>query len=73
MAKFTLNATSLLRQPCMRDCPERAPGCAASCAKWAAYVKERDQDYAHRADCRRINDAVQDGYRRLAAKAPKRS
>lgn len=30
------------------DCPERYPGCGATCEKWAAYVVERDAEYIKR-------------------------
>lgn len=69
---FNQNARNLIRQPCTRDCTERAPGCAASCPKWAEYVKARDKDYARRADIKRVSDARCDGYSRLQKLARKR-
>ena len=31
------------------SCPDRIEGCAVTCPKWAAYVKERDKNYIDRA------------------------
>lgn len=30
-------------------CPDRKPGCAIHCEKWAEYTKARDAEYAQRA------------------------
>lgn len=30
------------------DCPDRKPGCAGKCEKWAEYVKLREVKYAER-------------------------
>ena len=30
------------------DCPERYPGCGATCEKWAKYVVKRDAEYIQR-------------------------
>lgn len=35
--------------PCAKDCPRRAAGCAVTCPEWAAYQEERDAGYAERA------------------------
>lgn len=37
-----------MKQPCAQDCPDRSADCAATCEKWAAYVKERNAKYAER-------------------------
>jgi hypothetical protein len=37
-------------QPCERDCPDRAAGCGATCERWQAYVKRRDEGYRERLD-----------------------
>lgn len=68
----TLNRTNLARQPCKLDCPGRAPGCAASCPKWAEYLELREKDYQRRADLKRVNDAVHEGYQRLSRQGPRR-
>lgn len=36
------------KPPCGKDCPERKAGCAVSCEKWRAYVKERNENYENR-------------------------
>lgn len=55
-----------IKPPCGKSCPRRVAGCHASCPEWAAYLVERDKDYRNRADIMRINDAIHDGYDRLA-------
>ena len=42
-----------MKNPCYdkttsTDCPDRKPGCGASCEKWAEYVKARDAEYERR-------------------------
>lgn len=37
-----------MKQPCERNCPNRCQGCAVSCPDWAAYVRERDEEYKRR-------------------------
>ena len=36
------------KQPCRKDCPDRKAGCAISCEKWAAYLKQREAYYEKR-------------------------
>jgi hypothetical protein len=43
---FTRNG---LKQPCEQECPDRKPGCGASCEKWKAYVAKRNEEYQRRA------------------------
>lgn len=54
--------------PCGRDCKDRVVGCAASCAKWAAYVVQRDKEYGKRVEAKMISDAIRDGYDRLRSR-----
>ena len=35
--------------PCKKDCPDRTPGCGATCEEWQKYVKERNAEYEQRA------------------------
>lgn len=44
-----------VKQPCVKDCPDRKGGCAVTCEKWAAYVKERDKRYAEQAEAAALN------------------
>ena len=42
-----------MKNPCYNesthtDCPDRKPGCGATCEKWAEYVKARDAEYIRR-------------------------
>lgn len=37
-----------VNQPCAKDCPDRKAGCHASCERWAAYEKERNEEYKKR-------------------------
>lgn len=53
------------KQPCAKDCPQRAAGCAVSCERWSEYVKAREKQYADRADISMIKGAICDGYRRM--------
>lgn len=38
------------KPPCGKagECTDRKPGCAINCEKWAAYVAERNANYAKR-------------------------
>lgn len=36
------------KPPCGKKCPDRAAGCSVTCAKWRAYIKERNEHYEHR-------------------------
>lgn len=64
MAKLSLG--SPVKPPCGKDCHRRVVGCHAQCPEWDEYVKRRDKEYKKRVDVKRINDAIQDGYRRVA-------
>lgn len=55
-----------IKPPCGKACPRRAVGCHSSCLEWADYVERRDKEYDNRADIMRINDAIHDGYDRIA-------
>lgn len=39
------------RQPCTRDCPDRAAGCHGKCKKYQEYRAEKEQDYKKRVNC----------------------
>ena len=47
MANHTFERNGL-KQPCEKDCPGRKVGCAITCEKWAAYLKEREKLYEAR-------------------------
>ena len=52
-----------MKNPCYKketrtDCPDRKPGCGATCEKWAEYVKLRDAEYE-----RRFNSKYEDRQR----------
>lgn len=52
-----------MKNPCYNketktDCPDRHPGCGATCEKWAEYVKLRDAEYETR-----HREAAQERYR----------
>lgn len=66
MGAITYGGINSAIQPCKKDCKDRCVGCATSCAKWAAYVQQREKEYARRLESYKINGAIQDGYRRLA-------
>lgn len=40
------------------DCSKRSIGCHCECAKWAAYVEERDKRYEQRAEQVCLNNAL---------------
>lgn len=42
--------------PCTKECEGRAPGCATSCKKWAAYEEARNAYYDERVKLRNAND-----------------
>jgi hypothetical protein len=50
-----------MKPPCVKDCPHRHGGCAASCPEWAKYVEKRNQDYARRLQDAEITTAVCEG------------
>lgn len=54
-----------IQPPCGKCCPDRQVGCSAVCEKWAAYVRERDAEYSHRAIMAGVKAAISDGYRRM--------
>lgn len=68
---FNANKGALRKQPCDRNCPRRAAGCAVSCPDWAEYLKRREADYQNRMERQRVKEAMQDGYNRLAQLARK--
>lgn len=53
------------KQPCHRDCPKRKPGCGATCPDWAAYIKERDEEYQRRLDACKVSEAIRDSVIRM--------
>lgn len=57
-----------MKQPCHRDCPKRKPGCGATCPDWAAYIKERDEEYQRRHRMCKINEIREDSVRRMGGK-----
>ena len=69
---FNENRRALLRQPCTRDCPDRSPGCAVTCSRWAEYIKAREKEYERRKEIKQVSDAICDGYARLAKMARNR-
>lgn len=50
-----------MKQPCDRNCPRRCPGCAVSCPDWAAYLREREEEYKRRLAEAEVTSAVIDG------------
>ena len=55
----------LKSQSCDRDCPDRCPGCGATCPKWAEHVKARDAEYRRRkAEAEVISARIEGGQRR---------
>lgn len=60
-----------MRQPCDRNCPDRAAVCAVSCPRWAAYVKSRDEEYKRRLDDANVVSAYVEGSIRRGSYTPK--
>ena len=56
------------KNPCGKECPRRAVGCAVSCPDWAEYVKERNKDYEKRKEKCKQSEAVTDGFMRCGKK-----
>lgn len=50
-----------MKPPCQRDCPNRKPGCAVNCPKWAEYARWRDGDYVRRLRESQVATAVCEG------------
>ena len=48
--EFNPYVNSEVPNPCGKDCPDRAAGCAVECGKWAEYVEKRNAVYAKRAE-----------------------
>lgn len=44
------------RQPCAKDCPDRAWDCKITCPKWAEYEAEKQEIYAARLEIQRSYD-----------------
>lgn len=63
----TLYSVNCIRHPCTKDCPDRFPGCGASCEKWAAYIKQREEVYAMRKKQVDNNYNTQSAQKRFAA------
>lgn len=57
-----------MKQPCLRDCPRRNPGCGADCPEWAEYVKWRDKEYDRRKQICKQSEAITDGFMRCGKK-----
>ena len=57
-----------MKQPCLRDCPDRWAECHATCEKWLEYEAERNKQYEERAEIVRqayeVNKIIKDGRRR---------
>ena len=45
---FSLYGTNGPKPPCGKECPDRKAGCAVTCVKWRAYLKERNAFYEKR-------------------------
>ena len=54
--------------PCKKDCPDRAPGCGATCPDWQKYVKERNAEYEQRAKLREFENMVYEAQQRSIRK-----
>ena len=50
------------------DCPNRAPGCAITCEKWAAFEAEKNRAYAERMTANVARYARRDSFSRARAK-----
>lgn len=37
-----------MKQPCERNCSERAAGCGTTCERWKKYVAARNAEYEER-------------------------
>lgn len=57
-----------MKQPCERDCPDRAAGCGANCEKWQRYVKERNENYEERVQHWKDEEIIFDGKTRSIRK-----
>ena len=62
-----------MKNPCFNeetrtDCPKRHAGCAVDCPDWAAYVKERDEEYARRKNLSAVNCAMYNSRSKLYKK-----
>jgi len=49
---------------CPRDCPERYPGCGATCPTWLEYCAERDARYRDNMKQREIDEVLKSFARR---------
>ena len=54
--------------PCGTHCPERTPGCAVTCERWAAYVRERNENYEKRKKRMTISRGTVAGQRAMERK-----
>lgn len=53
----------MVKSPCFdvrsqTDCPNRSPGCAATCLEWQKYLEKRDAVYKERYDEGDIKDVI---------------
>lgn len=56
--------------PCTPGCPNRAAGCAGSCARWAEYALRRAERYKQRETLYKGEEALKSTHSRKYRKRP---
>ena len=70
---FNRQFTDGPKPPCGKDCPDRSPGCAVTCEKWLAYVKERNENYKKRLKVKTATEPTDMGIKAAAKRSSRNS